>query len=301
MHKYKANWRDKVMKKILFLLIFAFICNNLYAQDNTFETYSSNSKEYNDYISIWGFDCILTGDTFFGKSNNKPHYIYSNACAQIYETKENDLKKVYSKFLASIDTGFGTALLEMLPKELPANNTKIQKDNVDISFNISQTTIQITFIKNKIDYNLIFMKKDGKTIVADFTFMNDRFSPIDISKAENVGENIKRLEIDGIPLGKNLHHMTTGLTIKNVYSKSEASIYELFILNTTDLTKAYNILRGYFNKIYAIEYGENYFPAYSPDKIQKINNLYKTDLDMDEIYFVIEKDHIKAYVASNIN
>ena len=55
------------MKKILFLFIFAFICNNLYAQGNTFETYSSNSKEYNDYISIWGFDCILTGDTFFGK------------------------------------------------------------------------------------------------------------------------------------------------------------------------------------------------------------------------------------------
>lgn len=290
------------MKKILFLLIFAFICNNLYAQDNTFETYSSNSKEYNDYISIWGFDCILTGDTFFGKSNNKPHYIYSNACAQIYETKENDLKKVYSKFLASIDTGFGTALLEMLPKELPANNTKIQKDNVDISFNISQTTIQITFIKNKIDYNLIFMKKDGKTIVADFTFMNDRFSPIDISKAKNVGENIKELKIDGIPLGKNLHHMTTGLTIKTVYSKSEASNYELFILNTNDLTKAYNILRGYFNKIYAIEYGENYFPVYSPDKIQKINNIYEiSGVEMKRIYLVVEKDHIYAYVETDTN
>ena len=289
------------MKKILFLLIFALICNNLYAQSSSFEIYSSNSKEYNDYISIWGFDCILTGDTFFGKSDNKPQYIYSNACAKIYETKENYLKKAYSKFLASIDTSFGTALLEMLPKNLPANNTKIQKDNVDISFNISQEKILITFIKNKIDYNLIFMKKDGKTIVADFTFMNDRLSPIDISKAENVGENIKELEIDGIPLGKNLHHMTTGLTIKDVYSKSEASIYELFILNTKDLTKAYNILRGYFNKIYAIEYGENYFPAYSPDKIKKVNNLYKTDLDMDEIYFVIEKDHIKAYVAHHIN
>lgn len=290
------------MKKILFLLIFAFICNNLYAQDNTFETYSSNSKEYNDYISIWGFDCILTGDTFFGKSNNKPHYIYSNACAQIYETKENDLKKVYSKFLASIDTGFGTALLEMLPKELPANNTKIQKDNVDISFNISQTTIQITFIKNKIDYNLIFMKKDGKTIVADFTFMNDRFSPIDILKAENVGENIKRLKISGIPLGKNLHHVTTGLTIKTVYSKSEASAYELYILNTKDLTKAYNILRGYFNKIYAIEYGENYFPVYSPDKIQKINNIYEiSGVEMKRIYLVVEKDYIYAYVETDAN
>lgn len=289
------------MKKILSLLIFAFICNNLYAQGNTFERYSSNNKEYNQYVSSWGFDCILTGDTFFGKSNNKPHYIYSNACAQIYETKENDLKKAYSNFLNNIDTGFGTALLEMLPKNLPANNTKIQKDNVDISFNISQEKILITFIKNKIDYNLIFMKKEGKTIVADFTFMNDRLSPIDISKAKNVGENIKELEIDGIPLGKNLHHVTTGLTIKNVYSKSEASAYELYILNTKDLTKAYNILREYFNKIYAMEYGENYFPVYSSDKIQKINNLYKTDLDMDEIYFVIEKDHIKAYVAHNIN
>lgn len=289
------------MKKILFLLIFAFIYNNLYAQDNTFEIYSSNSKEYNDYISIWGFDCILTGDTFFGKSNNKPHYIYSNACAKIYETKENDLKKTYSNFLNDIDTGFGTALLEMLPKELPANNTVFKKDNTEISFNITENKIQVTFLKNGLDYNFIIMKKDGKTIVADFTFMNDKLSPIDISKAENVGENIKELEIDGIPLGKNLHHVTTGLTIKDVYSKSEASIYELFILNTKDLTKAYNILRGYFNKIYAMEYGENYFPAYSPDKIQKINNLYKTDLDMDEIYFVIEKDHIKAYVAHHIN
>lgn len=290
------------MKKILFLFIFAFICNNLYAQDNTFETYSSNSKEYNDYISIWGFDCILTGDTFFSKSNNKPHYIYSNACAKIYETKENDLKKAYSNFLNNIDTGFGTALLEMLPKNLPANNTKIQKDNVDISFNISQEKIQITFIKNKIDYNLIFMKKDGKTIVADFTFMNDRLSPIDISKAENVGENIKRLKISGIPLGKNLHHMTTGLTIKDVYSKSEASAYELFILNTKDLTKAYNILKSYFNKIYAMEYGENYFPAYSPDKIKKVNNIYEiSGVEMKRIYLVVEKDHIYAYVETDAN
>ena len=280
------------MKKILFLLIFALICNNLYAQSSSFEIYSSNSKEYNDYISIWGFDCILTGDTFFGKSDNKPHYIYSNACAQIYETKENDLKKAYSNFLNNIDTGFGTALLEMLPKNLPANNTKIQKDNVDISFNISQEKILITFIKNKIDYNLIFMKKEGKTIVADFTFMNDRLSPIDISKAKNVGENIKELEIDGIPLGKNLHHVTTGLTIKNVYSKSEASIYELFILNTKDLTKAYNILKSYFNKIYAMEYGENYFPAYSPEI---------SGVEMKRIYLVVEKDHIYAYVETDAN
>ena len=293
------------MKKILFLFIFAFICNNLYAQGNTFEIYSSNNKEYNQYVSSWGFDCILTGDTFFGKSNNKPHYIYSNACAQIYETKENDLKKVYSKFITGIDDNYDYSsklLLDMLPKELPANNTKIQKDNVDISFNISQTTIQITFIKNKIDYNLIFMKKDGKTIVADFTFMNDRFSPIDILKAENVGENIKRLKISGIPLGKNLHHVTTGLTIKTVYSKSEASNYEFFILNTKDLTKAYNILRGYFNKIYAIEYGENYFPVYSPDKIQKINNIYEiSGVEMKRIYLVVEKDHTYAYVETDAN
>lgn len=290
------------MKKILFLLIFAFIYNNLYAQDNTFETYSSNSKEYNDYISIWGFDCILTGDTFFGKSDNKPQYIYSNACAKIYETKENDLKKAYNKFLTTLETGFGTTLLEMLPKNLPANNTKIQKDNVDISFNISQEKILITFIKNKIDYNLIFMKKDGKTIVADFTFMNDRFSPIDISKAENVGENIKRLKISGIPLGKNLHHVTTGLTIKDIYSVSEASAYELYILTTKDLTKAYNILRGYFNKIYAMEYGENYFPAYSPDKIKKVNNIYEiSDVEMKRIYLVVKKDHIYAYVETDAN
>lgn len=290
------------MKKILSLLIFAFICNNLYAQGNTFERYSSNNKEYNQYVSSWGFDCILTGDTFFGKSDNKPQYIYSNACAKIYETKENDLKKAYSNFLNNIDTGFGTALLEMLPKNLPANNTKIQKDNVDISFNISQEKILITFIKNKIDYNLIFMKKDGKTIVADFTFMNDRLSPIDISKAKNVGENIKRLKISGIPLGKNLHHVTTGLTIKDVYSVSEASIYELFILNTKDLTKAYNILREYFNKIYAMEFGENYFPAYSQDKIKKLNNMYEMSDDaFNTFYLVVEKDHIKAYTETDIN
>lgn len=293
------------MKKILFLLIFAFICNNLYAQGNTFERYSSNNKEYNQYVSSWGFDCILTGDTFFGKSDNKPQYIYSNACAKIYETNENDLKKAYSKFITGINDNYDYSsklLLDMLPKALPANNTKIQKDNVDISFNIAQEKIQITFIKNKIDYNLIFMKKDGKTIVADFTFMNDRLSPIDISKAENVGENIKELEIDGIPLGKNLHHMTTGLTIKDVYSKSEASAYELYILNTKDLTKAYNILKSYFNKIYAMEYGENYFPAYSPDKIKKVNNIYEiSGVEMKRIYLVVEKDHIKAYTETDIN
>ena len=86
------------------------------------------------------------------------------------------------------------------------------------------------------------MKKDGKTIVADFTFMNDRLSEIDISKAENAGENIKKLEIDGLPLGKNLKHITTGTVIKNAYSVSEASVYSLYILNTTDVIKAYNII-----------------------------------------------------------
>lgn len=290
------------MKKIVLLFLLVFLSHNIYAQSSSFEKYSSNNKEYNQYVSSWGFDCILKGDTFFGKSDNKPHYIYSNACAKIYETKENDLKKAYSNFLNNIDTGFGTELLEMLPKNLPANNTKIQKDNVDILFNISQEKILITFIKNKIDYNLIFMKKDGKTIVADFTFMNDRLSPINISKAKNVGENIKELEIDGIPLGKNLHHMTTGLTIKDVYSKSEASAYELYILNTKDLIKAYNILRGYFNKIYAMEYGENYFPAYSPDKIKKVNNIYEiSGVEMKRIYLVVEKDHIYAYVETDAN
>lgn len=290
------------MKKILSLLIFALICNNLYAQSSSFEIYSSNSKEYNDYISIWGFDCILTGDTFFGKSDNKPQYIYSNACAKIYETKENDLKKAYNKFLTTLETGFGTTLLEMLPKNLPANNTKIQKDNVDISFNISQEKILITFIKNKIDYNLIFMKKDGKTIVADFTFMNDRLSEIDISKAENAGENIKKLEIDGLPLGKNLKHITTGTVIKNAYSVSEASVYSLYILNTTDVIKAYNIIRDYFNKVNAMEFGENYFPAYSQDKIKKLNNMYEMSDDaFNTFYLVVEKDHIKAYTETDIN
>lgn len=290
------------MKKILFLLIFAFIYNNLYAQDNTFEIYSSNSKEYNDYISIWGFDCILTGDTFFGKSDNKPHYIYSNACAKIYETKENDLKKAYSNFLNNIDTGFGTALLEMLPKNLPANNTVFKKDNTEISFNITENKIQVTFLKNGLDYNFIIMKKDGKTIVADFTFMNDRLSEIDISKAENAGENIKKLKIDGLPLGKNLKHITTGTVIKNAYSVSEASVYSLYILNTTDVIKAYNIIRDYFNKVYAMEFGENYFPAYSQDKIKKLNNMYEMSDDaFNTFYLVVEKDHIKAYVETDIN
>lgn len=290
------------MKKILFLLIFAFICNNLYAQDNTFEIYSSNSKEYNDYISIWGFDCILTGDTFFGKSDNKPHYIYSNVCAKIYETKENDLKKAYSNFLNNIDTGFGTALLEMLPKNLPANNTVFKKDNTEISFNITENKIQVTFLKNGLDYNFIIMKKDGKTIVADFTFMNDRLSEIDISKAENAGENIKKLEIDGLLLGKNLKHITTGTVIKNAYSVSEASVYSLYILNTTDVIKAYNIIRDYFNKVNAMEFGENYFPAYSQDKIKKLNNMYEMSDDaFNTFYLVVEKDHIKAYTETDIN
>lgn len=64
---------------------------------------------------------------FFGNYDAKDFYIYSNACAKIYETKENDLKKAYNKFLTTLETGFGTALLEMLPKTLPAKNTVFKK------------------------------------------------------------------------------------------------------------------------------------------------------------------------------
>ena len=290
------------MKKIVFLFLLTFISHNLYAQSNEFETYKTNNEKYNEYISTWGFDCTLQGSTFFGNYDAKDFYIYSNACAKIYETTENDLKKAYNKFLTTLETGFSTALLEMLPKTLPAKNTKIQKDNTEISFNITENKIQIIFIKNGLDYNFIIMKKDGKTIVADFTFMNDRLSEIDISKAETVGENIKKLEIGGLPLGKNLKHITTGTVIKNAYSVSEASVYSLYILNTTDVIKAYNIIRDYFNKVYAMEFGENYFPAYSQDKIKKLNNMYEmSDGDFNTFYLVVEKDHIKAYTETNIN
>lgn len=290
------------MKKIIFLLILTFISHNLYAQSNEFETYKTNNEKYNEYISTWGFDCTLQGSTFFGNYDTKDFYIYSNACAKIYETKENDLKKAYNKFLTTFETGFGTTLLEMLPKTLPAKNTKIQKDNTEISFNIIENKIQVTFIKNGLDYNFIIMKKDGKTIVADFTFMNDRLSEIDISKAENAGENIKKLELDGLPLGKNLKHITTGTVIKNAYSVSEGSIYSLYILNTTDVVKAYNIIRDYFNKVNAMEFGENYFPAYSQDKIKKLNNMYEMSDDaFNTFYLVVEKDHIKAYTETDIN
>lgn len=290
------------MKKIVFLFLLTFISHNLYAQSNEFETYKTNNEKYNEYISTLGFDCTLQGSTFFGNYDAKDFYIYSNACAKIYETTENDFKKAYNKFLTTLETGFGTALLEMLPKTLPAKNTKIQKDNTEISFNITENKIQIIFIKNGLDCNFIIMKKDGKTIVADFTFMNDRLSEIDISKTENAGENIKKLEIGGLPLGKNLKHITTGTVIKNAYSVSEASVYSLYILNTTDVIKAYNIIRDYFNKVYAMEFGENYFPAYSQDKIKKLNNMYEmSDGDFNTFYLVVEKDHIKAYTETNIN
>lgn len=290
------------MKKIVFLLILTFISHNLYAQSDEFETYKTNNEKYNEYISTWGFDCTLQGSTFFGNYDAKDFYIYSNACAKIYETKENDLKKAYNKFLTTLETGFGTTLLEMLPKTLPAKNTVFKKDNTEISFNITENKIQVTFIKNGLDYNFIVMKKDGKTIVADFTSMNDRLSEIDISKAENAGENIKKLELDGLPLGKNLKHITTGTVIKNAYSVSEGSVYSLYILNTTDVIKAYNIIRDYFNKVYAMEFGENYFPAYSQDKIKKLNNMYEmSDGNFNTFYLVVEKDHIKAYAETNIN
>ena len=132
--------------------------------------------------------------------------------------------------------------------------------------------------------------------------MNDRLSEIDISKAENAGENIKKLELDGLPLGKNLKHITTGTVIKNAYSVSEGSIYSLYILNTTDVVKAYNIIRDYFNKVNAMEFGENYFPAYSQDKIKKLNNMYEMSDDaFNTFYLVVEKDHIKAYTETDIN
>lgn len=85
------------MKKIVFLFLLTFISHNLYAQSNEFETYKTNNEKYNEYISTLGFDCTLQGSTFFGNYDAKDFYMYSNACAKIYETKENDLKKAYTE------------------------------------------------------------------------------------------------------------------------------------------------------------------------------------------------------------
>ena len=51
-----------------------------------------------------------------------------------------------------------------------------------------------------------------------------------------------------------------------------------------------------------MEFGENYFPAYSQDKIKKLNNMYEMSDDaFNTFYLVVEKDHIKAYTETNIN
>ena len=51
-----------------------------------------------------------------------------------------------------------------------------------------------------------------------------------------------------------------------------------------------------------MEFGENYFPAYSQDKIKKLNNMYEmSDGNFNTFYLVVEKDHIKAYAETNIN
>ena len=51
-----------------------------------------------------------------------------------------------------------------------------------------------------------------------------------------------------------------------------------------------------------MEFGENYFPAYSQDKIKKLNNMYEmSDGNFNTFYLVVEKDHIKAYAETNRN
>ena len=38
------------MKKIVLLFLLVFLSHNIYAQNHTFETYSSNNKDYKEFI-----------------------------------------------------------------------------------------------------------------------------------------------------------------------------------------------------------------------------------------------------------
>ena len=249
------------MKKLSFILILLFSVYS-YAEESQFQVIKESFNGPCKYI---------TEDKKQVKLNE---YMYSNLCADVYKTNIDDLNKAYYAYKEYLkeNAGFSDNILIHLPEKAPDKRKNKNK-------------IHLRFIYNDVDFNLLFLKKEDGIYVYDYTGMCHFRDAFGESEPEKITDKLTVYDMGTEFIGKNLISKDSNLVIKNAYGRYDNVNYKKFVVNTSDMDTAYNIIREYvfsenteFNKISdKVQLDEYYPPSLEENKATKyINDDYVT-------------------------
>lgn len=250
-----------MIKFISFIFIFLFSVNS-YAEESQFQVIKESFNGPCEYI---------TEDK---KQVKLDEYIYSNLCASVYKTNIDDLDKAYYAYKEYLkeNARFSDNILIHLPEKAPDK----RKD---------KNKIHLRFIYNDVDFNLLFLKKEDGIYVYDYTGMWHFRDAFGEGEPKKINDKLTVYDMGTEFIGKNLISKDSNLVIKNAYGFSDNVDYIKFIVNTSDMDMAYNIIREYvfsentgFNKITdKAQLDEYYPPSLEENKATKyINDDYVT-------------------------
>ena len=249
------------MKKLSFILILLFSVYS-YAEESQFQVIKESFNGPCKYI---------TEDKKQVKLNE---YMYSNLCADVYKTNIDDLNKAYYAYKEYLkeNAHFSDNILIHLPEKAPDKRKNKNK-------------IHLRFIYNDVDFNLLFLKKEDGIYVYDYTGMWHFRDAFGESEPEKITDKLTVYDMGTEFIGKNLISKDSNLVIKNAYGRYDNVNYKKFVVNTSDMDTAYNIIREYvfsenteFNKISdKAQLDEYYPPSLEENKATKyINDDYVT-------------------------
>ena len=249
------------MKKLSFILILLFSVYS-YAEESQFQVIKESFNSPCKYI---------TEDKKQVKLNE---YMYSNLCADVYKTNIDDLNKAYYAYKEYLkeNAHFSDNILIHLPEKAPDKRKNKNK-------------IHLRFIYNDVDFNLLFLKKEDGIYVYDYTGMWHFRDAFGESEPEKITDKLTVYDMGTEFIGKNLISKDSNLVIKNAYGRYDNVNYKKFVVNTSDMDTAYNIIREYvfsenteFNKISdKAQLDEYYPPSLEENKATKnINDDYVT-------------------------
>lgn len=274
------------MKKLsfIFILLFSVYC---YAEESQFQVIKESFNGSCEYI---------TEDKKQVKLNE---YMYSNLCADVYKTNIDDLDKAYYAYKEYLkeNARFSDNILIHLPEKAPDK----RKD---------KNKIHLRFIYNDVDFNLLFIKKEDGIYVYDYTGMWHFRDAFGESEPEKITDKLTVYYMGTEFIGKNLISKDSNLVIKNAYGRYDNVNYKKFVVNTSDMDTAYNIIREYvfsenteFNKISdKAQLDEYYPPSLEENNATKyINDNYVTTelligvVDMSVVELKREGDKIIGF------
>lgn len=274
------------MKKLSFIFILLFSVYS-YAEESQFQVIKESFNGPCEYI---------TEDKKQVKLNE---YMYSNLCADVYKTNIDDLDKAYYAYKEYLkeNARFYDNILIHLPEKAPDK----RKD---------KNKIHLRFIYNDVDFNLLFIKKEDGIYVYDYTGMWHFRDAFGESEPEKITDKLTVYYMGTEFIGKNLISKDSNLVIKNAYGRYDNVNYKKFVVNTSDMDTAYNIIREYvfsenteFNKISdKAQLDEYYPPSLEENNATKyINDNYVTTelligvVDMSVVELKREGDKIIGF------